>query len=151
MSTIFSIYQQAPDLVKFLRSSKVLHLAVKTETDQLWSAPLFYAFDEAMFRFVCVSSENSRHFNVLSDSSLVSLSIAKESWNPVSLKGVQMTGYVHFLSRQDPLYALFVRRFPFARFYLKPQHRFFFIEPVFLSFTNNKRGFGNCQEFDFCS
>ncbi|MBI1730017.1 pyridoxamine 5'-phosphate oxidase family protein [Candidatus Acetothermia bacterium] len=101
----------------FLENTRVLTLAT-CAGNQPWSATLAFAFDKEM-NLYCITNGQSRHIQEIVKNPAVSVSMYEHqspSYNPLTVKGLQLEGLAKILAGAEVLLGLkvFIGRFPKA-------------------------------------
>ena len=104
-------------VLDFLENTRVLTLATCAD-NQPWSATLAFAFDKEL-NLYCITNGLSRHIQEIIKNPAVSVSMYEHqspSYNPLTVKGLQLEGRAKILSGAEVLLGLkvFIGRFPKA-------------------------------------
>lgn len=109
--------------------------------DSTWSASCFYAADFSNMHLIFTSELHTRHAKECLENNKISGTIALETRITGKIRGIQFTGKVFLLEKQelDNAKTLYYKRFPVARLFNQP---FWKIELDMIKMTDNRLGFG---------
>lgn len=127
-------------MTKFLKKHHVMSLAV-SDSEGIWSAHCFYAYDSARSCFVFTSDEETRHVKMLTANCRVAVSIALETRIIGKIQGIQMSGTVYKPADSEYEWAKnsYLMRFPYA---IVMKTSFWVFLPDYAKMTDNAFGFG---------
>jgi len=129
------------DMLPFIKKQHVLSLCC-TNGNDIWCANCFYVFDETEIAFYIMTSEESRHANLLSGmNQKIAGTINGQPKNISLIKGLQYSGTMKKIVKEEEQRALnlYTKRFPIAKIKSLPLWK---IEISEMKFTNNVLGFG---------
>ncbi len=127
-------------ILAYIKSQKLLSLALRDE-EELYSANLFYAFDEKNLAFIFSSYEQSKHIKLAFLNPKVALSIAKEE-KIAFLKGLQAKALFKKASKEQE--KIYYQNFAFAKF---SKAKIYALELLWAKFTDNTLMLGAKLEF----
>lgn len=127
-------------ILKFISKHHVLSLSTYSENFP-WSCSCFYAYDEALNRFVFTSDDETQHAKQATLNPNVSGTIVLETSMIGKIQGIQFTGEMIKLKANEELIArkIYLKKFPFAVF-VKTSMWAVFLNHIKL--TDNRLGFG---------
>lgn len=111
------------------------------DTEGVWCAHCFYAYDSEHNCFVFTSDDETRHVKMMDTKNQVAVSIALETKIVGKIQGIQMTGKVYRPSESEYERAKrrYLKRFPYA---VVMKTSFWFFLPDYAKMTDNAFGFG---------
>ncbi len=127
-------------ILKYIESMRLLSLAMR-DGDELYSASVFYVFDEKNLAFIFSSYEESKHIKLARLNPKLALSIAKED-KIAFLKGLQAK--VLFKEADEEQIKLYYKTFPFASL---SKAKIYALELFWAKLTDNTR-LGSKLEFE---
>lgn len=127
-------------IIAFIKEHHVLTLSTAIE-NKPYSCNCFYAFDEKNNVFICTSDETTKHIKDVLQNNYVSGSVVLETSQVGKIQGLQFNGLMHKATDDNYSYyhKIYLKRFPFA---ILKNTALWYIEPVFLKYTDNRLGFG---------
>jgi len=112
-----------------------------SDSEGVWSAHCFYAYDSERSCFVFTSDENTCHVKMMLNCNKVSVAIALETRIIGKIQGIQMSGTVYKPEHSEYEWAkkMYLKRFPYA---IVMKTSFWFFLPDYAKMTDNALGFG---------
>lgn len=125
-----------------LQNHQVLSMAISHD-DMPWSANAFFAYDNALQRLLILSSQDTRHAQMLSINPRVAGTVAAQFSDISQIHGLQFYGHACVLEQpkeSESALQIYYQRFPQAR---QMQAPIWQISLLQLKLTDNRLGFGH--------
>ena len=125
---------------KYTKQNNVINICAIYQTD-FWTASLFYAFDEENNCVYVMSSENTRHGQLMVHNPRICGTISNQISVVYKIVGLQFTAEAYILCDKEKSMALstYLKRFPIAHLKKDTIWKIVFTE---LKLTDNRLGFG---------
>ncbi len=127
-------------IIGFIKKHHVLTLATAFE-NKPYCCSCFYFYNETTNELIIASDKDTRHISEVVNQPYVSGAIALETTMIGKIQGIQFTGVMTELNRDDvtKMKTAYIKRFPVAAF---SELLLWCINIDFIKFTDNRLGFG---------
>ncbi len=127
-------------IIEFINEHHVLTLAT-SDINKPWCCNCFYVFDKINMQFLFTSDEDTIHIKQVINNSEVAASIVLETTKIGLIRGLQITGTVCKVKKEEYLKhkLMYLKRFPYAILKGTPLWQ---LKTETLKMTDNRLGFG---------
>ena len=127
-------------ICNFIKCNHLLTLCVNNSSD-LWCANCYYVFNSNEMSLFIMTSENSKHSQLMILNNNIVGTIAPQPKNIIDIKGIQFQGHIEKLINKDSEKAknLYYTIFPSAKFISAPIWK---IKLTMIKMTDNSLSFG---------
>lgn len=128
------------EICRFIAQHHVVSLACQ-HNGQLWCASCFYLFDEPAQRLIVLTSQTSRHGQMMLANPHIAGTIAGQPLEITEIEGVQFTAEAHCLKgrQQAVAFQQFLAKFPIAAAISGDVWEVYFTQ---IKYTCNREQFG---------
>lgn len=127
-------------IVSYIKANNILTVCTVRGSIP-WAANCFYAFDQEIMEFFCLTSLDTRHGAEMADNENVAGTVSSQQVNVAKIRGLQFSGVARLLDGEDEkrARALYYKRFPLAKLHTAP---IWSIRLQSMKYTDNSFGFG---------